>query len=107
MANKVDTAAAMAAFLARGGKVTQCAAGAANATPLRTLRAQAEREFERSGEYRIVSERERSERDDGLRENAAERYFEAGVQARLCGASRSEALDAARHAYDSAWDDDR
>jgi hypothetical protein len=107
MANKVDTAAAMAAFLARGGKVTTCAPAAANATPLRTLRAQAERNYSETGEYRIVSERERAEDADYRRENAAERYFEAGVQARLCGASASEALDIARHAANSAWDDDR
>jgi hypothetical protein len=92
----------MAAFLARGGKVTQCAAGTANATPLRTLRAQAERQYEATGEYRIFSERERVEDADYRRENAAERYFEAGVQARLCGASASDALDAARHAADGA-----
>ena len=100
MANKVDTAAAMAAFLARGGKVKQCSPGTANATPLRTLRAQAEREYMETGEYRIVSQEERHER-------AAMAYMETAREARLCGASVSQALDDARHAADSAWDDDR
>jgi len=69
---------AMAAFLARGGKVTKCPTREANATPLRTLRRQAEQ----AAEYDSEGEAERS----------AERFG----RARANGASMSEALDESR-----------
>ena len=47
MLNKTESAAALAAFLAKGGKVTACAPSQGNAVSLKTLRNRAEDEATR------------------------------------------------------------
>lgn len=86
--DKVDMAAAMAAYLARGGKVQTCPAGEANATPLRTLHARMERNWKETGDYSLSRPSDNYDGEVG--------YMEVVREARMNGASPSEALDTGR-----------
>lgn len=81
----------IADFLARGGRITKAPTAEANATPLRVLRKQADRNADAGLGYRVLSAEERSIEA----EHRAERRAEIFGAARLNGASESDALDEA------------
>jgi hypothetical protein len=94
---------AIAAFLAKGGKITKCAPAEGNATPLRKLRARADAAIE-AGQgddgINVLARRgaetvdpSRVAREDFAIENAAERRAERFGAARADGWTVSNALD--------------
>jgi hypothetical protein len=99
MSKTQNTADALAAFLAKGGQITKCEPGEANARSLRQLRKDVDRAIENGQSANVLARRNGqlvnpAEEIDA--EQAAEIYVETATQARLCGADASEALETAR-----------
>ena len=87
MSTASEKAAAMAAFLAKGDRVTQCPAAEANARSLASLRREAERNADAGRGYCL------NESAEDRAERAAEGRAETYAAARLSGLSVSDALD--------------
>jgi hypothetical protein len=89
---KKQNSDAMAAFLARGGKVAKCPAGEAKATPLRKLRQRSERAAMAGQAANVLARRgdeivdpSAEERSYLAAENRAERMAESAAEAACYG----------------------